>query len=489
MNHQPEGTRVGRRSAELLILLAFAALAYGFHIGSWSLDDAEAYSALAASQTSLAAVVENGERFDPGKPPLYQILLHWFIELFGSNETSLRAPSVIFALGAVTLLYSLGTGLFGAETSLAAAVIWVLNPLAFILGQWARMYSLFTFAVVLDLLTFWYVREEGGAPRLAAFIICGTLMLYTHLCSLLFAGVEVAVLTRDFYRGRRAAAPWVGLVVAVALFLPFLPTEIAQGRGMLFTHWLDWIGTAHAVSTLYQTVIALGAGLMILGLVFGPRFESDDREPVRFCVLWLLLPVVALGAVSMMVRPVFSPRYIAPAAPALALLIAQAGAIVGTKVRNLSAGSFATAFAVLFLFYRFQRYEPWPDVAQRVLAAGPAQPVFFESGLVVNSTGNAQEVSAGFIAGFPRGYFRVPFDYYFKGPNPREAIDPSNPVRAGEQIAEAAVRAGGAWLVSGKTDATARSEMPSSDRFRIDRVLRHDYGTLYHIVPLAQRQR
>ncbi len=62
MNHQPEGTRVGRRSAELLILLAFAALAYGFHIGSWSLDDAEAYSALAASQTSLAAVVENGER-------------------------------------------------------------------------------------------------------------------------------------------------------------------------------------------------------------------------------------------------------------------------------------------------------------------------------------------------------------------------------------------------------------------------------------------
>jgi mannosyltransferase len=484
-----EPTNANRWPTAFLVLLALVTLAYSFHIGSWSLDDSEAYSALAASQRTLAAVVQCAERFDPGKPPLYQILLHWFTGFFGSNEVSLRTPSVIFALGAMIVLYSLGSSLCGPEASVAAAVIWILNPLAFILGQWARMYALFTFAVVLDMWAFWWVRDKRGGAAIGAFTICGALMLYAHLCGLLFAAVQVAMLTRDFYRGRWALAPWVGIVAACALFVPFLPTAIAQARGMLFTHWLDWIGAAHAVSAYYQAAIALAAAAMVLGLIFGPRFETDDREPVRFCAMWLLIPLVGLSAVSVIVRPVFSPRYIAPAAPALALLIASGAALFGAKVRNLTAVGFATAFAVLFVFYRAHHYEPWPEVAQQVLSAGRTQPVFFESGLVVRSDNNARETTPGFISGFPLGYFRVPFDHYFNGPNPRGALDPSNPRGAREMIAEAALGAGGAWLISGKIDVIAQSEMPNSGRFRIHKVLQHDYTSLYHIVPLTQPQR
>jgi hypothetical protein len=205
--------------------------------------------------------------------------------------------------------------------------------------------------------------------------------------------------------------------------------------------------------------------------------------------MWLLIPVVGLSAVSIIVRPVFSPRYIAPVSPALALLIARSAEIFGAKVRNLTAIGFATAFAVLFVFYRAHRYEPWPEVARQVLSAGRTQPVFFESGLVVRSDNNAQEATPGFISGFPLGYSRVPFDHYFNGPNPRGALDPRNPSGAREMIAEAALRAGGAWLISGKSDVIAQSEMPSSGRFRIHKVLHYDYTSLYHIVPLTQPQR
>ncbi len=47
-------------------------------------------------------------------------------------------------------------------------------------------------------------------------------------------------------------------------------------------------------------------------------------------------------------------------------------------------------------------------------------------------------------------YFRFPFDLYFKGDATRLTIDSSQPEAAREQIAAAAIRHGGVWLISGK---------------------------------------
>jgi 4-amino-4-deoxy-L-arabinose transferase-like glycosyltransferase len=467
----------------LLVVLTCAAILYGFRLGSWSLGGSEAYSALVASQSNVGAVVEQALLFDPGKPPLYQILLHWFAALFGSHETSLRAFSAIFALVAPILLYPLALSMFSPEAALAAVVIWAFNPLAFILGQWARMYSMFICTVVASMLSFWRVREQGSGLRIVIFAGCSTLMLYTHMCGLLFSAAQAGVLVRDTYYGRRRAAAWAGLALALVMFGPFLPTEIAEARGMLFTHWLDWIGPAHPVSSMHKIVTACAAGLAVVALIFGPRFESDGREPLRFCVIWLMIPLIAFAAASIIVRPVFSPRYAAPALPALALLLGRALASFSPRIRNLSAAGVAVVFAVLCSFYSAARYEPWRDVARQVKAAGIAEPVFFETGLVV-SDGTAAETVSGFASGFPEGYFRVPFDYYFNGPNVRKVINPLSPASAREQIADAALHNGGAWLISGKISVIARAEMPNSDQFRIDQLLHHDYATLYHIVPL-----
>jgi 4-amino-4-deoxy-L-arabinose transferase-like glycosyltransferase len=469
-----------------LMLFAIAALFYTFRLGSWSLGASDAYSALAASQSSFSEVIEQALRFDPGKPPFYQVLLHCFVGLFGSNETSLRIFSVIFALVALLPLYSLAVSMFGSETALATVAIWAVNPLALILGRWARMYSLFIAAVLMSMLTFWRVREQATMGRVAAFAVCAALVLYTHLCGLLFVGIEAAVLIRDFYRGHRALCSWAGLVIAFALFMPFLSLEALQTRELLFGHWLDWIGIAHFGWSLSKTLMALVAVAVILALAFGPQFETDEREPVRFCALWLIMPIVALSAISIIVRPVFAPRYVAPAAPGLALLVARGLKVFGARVRNLSTTAIATAFAVLFFFCQAGRYEPWLDIARQVAAAGPAQPVFFESPLYARGIRARVKIDEGFDTDFPEGYFRVPFDYYFKGPNPRCVIDPFDPARARHEISDAAVKAGGAWLISGSSDLIARSEMPEPARFRISRVLHTAITTLYHLVALPQ---
>jgi uncharacterized membrane protein len=475
------GERCFDHITPFLALFAIVAVLYAFRLGSWSLGASEAYSALAASQGSVSGVIQQALRFDPGKPPFYQILLHYFVGLFGNNETSLRAFSAIFALVALLPLYSLGLSMFGSGTALATVAIWAVNPVAFVLGQWARMYSIFIAAVLMSMLTFWRMRERASKRRIAAYAVCTALVLYTHLCGLLFVGIETAVLSHDLSHGRRALRPWAGLALALAFFLPFLPREATQARELLVGHWLDWIGIAHLGWSLRKSMTALAAALVMLTLIFAPQFERDDREPVWFCMLWLIIPIAGLGAISIIARPVFALRYIAPAVPGLALLVARALGVFGARVRNLSTAGIAMAFAVLFFFCKAVRYEPWRDIARQIAAAGPAQPVFFESPLVKGFRGRA-EVDAGFDPDFPAGYFKVPFDYYFKGPNPRCVIDPFELTRARQEIGGAALRAGGAWLISGNSDAIARLEMPESTAFRISRLLHTADTSVYHLV-------
>jgi uncharacterized membrane protein len=466
----------------LVALLVIASLFYTYHLASWSLGSSEAYSALAASQRTLTEVIQQALRFDPGKPPLYQVLLHCFVGIFGKHETSLRGFSVIFALIALLPLYSLGLSMFGPETALAAAAIWAISPIAVILGQWARMYSLFIVAVLMSTLAFWQLRNQAGKRRIAAYAASTALMLYTHFCGLLFAGVEAAVLTRGLYRGQRTRSAWIGLIIAFVLFSPFVPQEVMQTRALLLGHWLDWIGTAHFGWNVGKTITTLVAGVVMLALVFGPQFESNDLEPIRFCASWLIIPILAVSAISIIARPVFALRYVAPAIPAFALITARGLEVFGARVRNLSAAGITMAFAVLFFFYKAARYEPWADIARQVGSAGRSQAVFFEAPLELKTPQGRAEAAERSNMDFPQGYFKVPFDYYFKGTNPQRVINPLDPAYTRREIGYAALEAGGAWLISGSGDLVASTEMPQSIQFRITRVLHAGSTSLYHVI-------
>jgi 4-amino-4-deoxy-L-arabinose transferase-like glycosyltransferase len=222
-------------------------------------------------------------------------------------------------------------------------------------------------------------------------------------------------------------------------------------------------------------ILAIIAGV----LIFGQIHEADDREPIRWCLIWVFLPIAPFIAGSLLLRPLFAVRYLLPAAPALTLVAAEILNRAGARVRNLATAVAATAFVVVFVQSQPKRYQPWREISERVAKSMPAEPVFFESGLAINHerAGGARSKQ------FPLGYFRPAFDYYFKGPNPRIAFDPSDPVVARETIARSVGAAGGAWLLRCKGDVLARAELPSAASFTIEPVLPYQYGWLYHIVP------
>src|SRR4051794_36351725 len=130
-----------------------------------------------------------------GSPPLYYMLLGVWIRWFGDGEARTHALSLGFALLCVPAGWLTARALFSERAAWFTAVIAALLPFLSYYGQETRMYSL---VVLLSLVAMggWAMAFLRGRRRwLWAFVVAGTMLLYTHNWGLfLLAGSGLALL-------------------------------------------------------------------------------------------------------------------------------------------------------------------------------------------------------------------------------------------------------------------------------------------------------
>jgi len=78
-------------------------------------------------------------------PPLYYLLLHYWIALRGDTPYDVRLLSVVFGVGTIPIIYLIGKRMSGELVGLAAAVFLTFSPYHIYFAQETRMYSLLTF--------------------------------------------------------------------------------------------------------------------------------------------------------------------------------------------------------------------------------------------------------------------------------------------------------------------------------------------------------
>ncbi|HLO00349.1 MAG TPA: glycosyltransferase family 39 protein, partial [Pyrinomonadaceae bacterium] len=83
-------------------------------------------------------------------PPLYFLILHSWMRLFGKEERTVRSLSGLFYLLSVLAVFGIGRELYGRKTALLCAVIYLSSPLAILAAQFARMYSLLSLFSILS---------------------------------------------------------------------------------------------------------------------------------------------------------------------------------------------------------------------------------------------------------------------------------------------------------------------------------------------------
>ena len=216
--------------AVLVVLIAISAYMRTRYIsGQFWMDEA---LSVGISSHSLAAIP--GVLRHDGSPPLYYLLLHVWMGIFGSSESATHAMSLLFALLTIPAAMWAGWSLFGKRAGVMAAILFAFSSFLTDYSQETRMYALMGLLGLLATAAFLHAFVFRRRKYLILFAICQALMLYTHAWGIFFgAGAVLALIpafvVSDDRRGlvRDAVFAFVG---AGILFLPWLPNFIWQAQ-------------------------------------------------------------------------------------------------------------------------------------------------------------------------------------------------------------------------------------------------------------------
>ncbi|MCM3926025.1 glycosyltransferase family 39 protein, partial [Frankia sp. AiPs1] len=302
-----------------------------------------------------------------GSPPLYYLLLHGWIRVFGDGDIAVRALSGVLSLLTLPLAwlagrrvgriaFTAGNGERDAPTwvGVATLLMFACSPYAIRYGSETRMYSL----VVLLVLVFGFAAvralERSTLPRLATLTLATAALVYTHYWTFLVIFTVAAFLLvqarrRPHYR-RVTLRAFAAMAASAALFAPWMPSFLFQmlhtgtpwapkvQAQVLLDTVFDWAGPQSTGALL--GVVLLGGAL--IGLTARPVGRREltvrvtGRVPGRYLAAIWLLPLVLAYFVNMFGGSAYAERYTGIALPAC-LLLASLGIaqLPGTRVRAI----------------------------------------------------------------------------------------------------------------------------------------------------------
>ena len=155
--------------------------------GQFWMDEALSVGISSHSLTSIPTVLRHD-----GSPPLYYLMLHVWMSVFGSSETATHWMSLLFGVLTVPAGAWVAWSLFGRRAGLIAAVLFALNPFLTAYSQETRMYTLMALLGLLATAGFIHGFIYRRRKYLILFVICQALMLYTHAWGIFF-GVGAAL--------------------------------------------------------------------------------------------------------------------------------------------------------------------------------------------------------------------------------------------------------------------------------------------------------
>jgi mannosyltransferase len=407
-----------------------------YQIGSKSIWLDEAFSIYMSAKpvSEMLGLIVDIEKH----PPLYYLLLHFWMRIGGDSAAWVRSLSAIFGILTIPIIFLAGRRLAGNGIGLLAALILAINPLQIAFAQETRVYTLLTFTVTF---TIWMVARlltdvrssrqmiGAGIYRLFRHGLAGpgfftdltwlgysigtAIVMYLHNTGFFFPlAVNLFVFALMLYArfsrsaGNHFSPPslvnWVlAQIGAFILWSPWIWPLIQQSRDLAESFWLpipNWSIIVETIQSLLldylppSSWVSYGWLLMLVLGILGAVYLRRNGYVVAFLLTLFLVPILGQLLVSMRV-PIFYVRALIWV-PVPFFILAAAGLLQLRKRWLITAATFVLVYFNLtaaFNYYQYIEKERWDLAAEYV----------------------AQNLQENDIIVFNAGWVQIPFDYYF----------------------------------------------------------------------------
>jgi uncharacterized membrane protein len=310
-------------------------------------------------------------------PPLYYIILHYWVNWFGTGTLFVRLPSVVLGLGCIILSYYWGKIIFSSKKiGLIAALIMAVLPFQLEFSQEARPYIFFCFFGMLASLSLWQYYRTKYWPYWIGYILSCIVGLYLHYSYLfILFGLATWGLVEIYQTKNRGREFLIWLIAHAIIVLgfsfwlvPFL-LKIAAGDQTIFG-WvrssfnkrepyffeyifsqLIWLTKEQALSRMVLTVAFMAKACLLAG--FGwliVQIQKKDQMqtwwPAIFTLWIAVIPFILFffSPQSVSYTSVFEKHIIFISVP-LVLLISWLIGSLPRKYAIISALIFFTSLA------------------------------------------------------------------------------------------------------------------------------------------------
>ena len=319
----------------LLALIAVSAFLRTRTIGQgfWY-EEALATGIASHSLGALPGLLEHA-----GSAPFYYVVLHLWIDAFGSGAGATRALSLVIALASIPLAMWIGWSLDGPRAGLFAAVLFAFSSYLTRYAQETQPYALMVVLAMTATAGFIHGFVYRRRRYLWLFAVPLALMLYTQGSAVLFAfGAAVALVivyraSEDRRGVLRDAAICFGAVLVA--YLPWLPTMFHQISGDTFPWHFAPLQGATIPSQLLGSERVDVTLLVAVIVAVVPLAAPERRRTPEATAIWALIALPAgalvLARIGGFVAPLWAWRYFGPMVAPLLLL----GALACARARVL----------------------------------------------------------------------------------------------------------------------------------------------------------
>jgi 4-amino-4-deoxy-L-arabinose transferase-like glycosyltransferase len=320
-------------------------------------------------------------------PPMVALLIRASTNLFGSSEVGVRALSLVVVGAMPALIALIAWRLFGsAEKAALAALTWIAMPLVVVGGVFVTPDTPLVVFWTLGLGALVELWRTGRGRWLAALGLALGLALESKFTAFFFAaGVGLALAAAPSLR-RWLVSPAlvVGLVVALAIFAPFVAWNASHG----WATFAKQFGRAppHGFTPFYVAEFLVSQICLMNPLVFAALVPAVATVPWRAPVLSrsrdearrILVCTIAPAAVYFLLHSVHDRvqgNWLAPLYPAAAILVADwVAEIRRTCASGLSAAIARAAVWAAPLGLAFAALA-FVETLTRALPLGPVNPL------------------------------------------------------------------------------------------------------------------
>lgn len=265
-------------------------------------------------------------------PPLYYLLLRFWIFLFGESAIAVRVLSVLFSGALIGYVFIVGRRFFSYRTGLVAAILMAVAPAQILHAQQCRMYTLLPLFALGAFHCLKNASDTGSRTWLAGWIACMIGAIYTHNYGWFLFPACLWIL---WFNGELRQRPTIWILAAAIIGVAYLPWSPIFWRQLHISAQNSWYkpiwdtlgphgnffytldsfsGGRQSLSftwakpdpfVVLRLVLFVAAAMWAIFTVFRNDGDSRIKKNTGDLLVFFMIPLVTTLIISMIFSPVY----------------------------------------------------------------------------------------------------------------------------------------------------------------------------------------